>query len=328
MALPKKLQLLQDLIEPDLQQLDRLIKRRLHSEVPLISQLGNHIAQSGGKRLRPILLLLAAGCFPRPSQYIHELAAVIELIHTATLLHDDVVDDSMLRHGKITANQRWGNEASVLVGDFVYSRAFQIMVESESLQVMKILADATNAIAVGEVRQLAMQKHCQATEKECLDIIYCKTAKLFEAAAQLGAVTGGGTESQIHALSQYGANFGIAYQLIDDVLDYAQADQKWGKGNCTDLRNGKPTLPLLHAMWNARDDNARELISQTIKRGGVDAKVEEIMVIIKDTKTLEYIKSLAEQYAHKAIECLDCLPESRYTEALRQLAEFSVEREY
>jgi len=232
------------LIKDDMQKVDRLIHEKLHSEVGLIDQLGHYIVNSGGKRLRPALVLLSTNCFAHTENQHIDLAAIIEFIHTATLLHDDVVDASLLRRGKATANQRWGNEASVLVGDFLYSRAFQMMVEVKSIHIMEIMANTTNTIAEGEVQQLINRHDSETTEQHYLQVIHNKTAKLFEAATQVGAVVAGQDEQTEQAMAMYGKHLGIAYQLIDDVLDYSASSEALGKNIGDDLAEGKPTLPL------------------------------------------------------------------------------------
>ena len=320
------LQTIQALIKDDMQKVDSLIQEKLHSDIGLIDQLGHYIVNSGGKRLRPALVLLSANCFAyRESRHI-ELAAIIEFIHTATLLHDDVVDASMLRRGKATANQRWGNEASVLVGDFLYSRAFQMMVEVKSMHVMAILADATNKIAEGEVQQLINRHDPDTTEQSYLQVIHNKTAKLFEAAARAGAVIAGQDKQTEQTMAIYGKHLGIAYQLIDDVLDYSAASESLGKNIGDDLAEGKPTLPLLYAMWHGSDEQAA-VIRNAIKSGSL-RDMEQISEAIATTGAIRYTRKRARQEADIAIQSLGELPQSEYLDALFALARFAIERTY
>ena len=320
------LETIQALIRDDMQKVDRLIQEKLHSEIGLIDQLGHYIVNSGGKRLRPALVLLSANCFAyRENQHI-ELAATIEFIHTATLLHDDVVDASMLRRGRATANQRWGNEASVLVGDFLYSRAFQMMVEVKSMHVMAILANATNKISEGEVQQLINRHDPETTEQRYMEVIHNKTAKLFEAAAQVGAAIAGQDKPMEQAMAIYGKHLGIAYQLIDDVLDYSVASENLGKNIGDDLAEGKPTLPLLYALWHGSDKQAA-VIRNAIKQGSLH-DMEQINEIIATTGAIRYTRNRARQEADIAIQALAALPQSEYLEALYTLINFAIERTY
>ncbi len=314
------------LITEDMRAVDHTIRQQLHSHVVLIDQLAAYIINSGGKRLRPALVVLAArACDYRGDKHI-DAAAIIEFIHTATLLHDDVVDDSELRRGRQTAHVIWGNEASVLVGDFLYSRSFQMMVGIDSMRVMKILADTTNTIAEGEVMQLLNCHDPDTTEERYIDVIYCKTAKLFEAAAQLGAVLAGRPEPEERALAGYGRHLGIAFQLIDDMLDYSASNEELGKNIGDDLAEGKPTLPLIYAI---RHGNTEEVavIREVITRGGRES-IEVVTKTIESTGALAYTATLAKREAALAIETLDLLPASPYKEALIGLAEFSVNRTY
>ena len=320
------LESIQALIRDDMQKVDSLIQEKLHSEIGLIDQLGHYIVNSGGKRLRPALVLLSANCFAYRAGLHIKLAAVIEFIHTATLLHDDVVDASMLRRGKETANQRWGNEASVLVGDFLYSRAFQMMVEAGSIHVMEIMADATNTIAEGEVQQLINRHDPGTTEQRYLQVIHNKTAKLFEAAARVGAVIAGQDRQTEQAMSNYGRHLGIAYQLIDDALDYSAPSENLGKNIGDDLAEGKPTLPLLYALWNSSDEQAA-LIRSAIKRGSLE-NMEQICTTIAETGAIHYTRDRARQEADIAMQSLQGLPQSRYLDALFTLAHFATERNY
>lgn len=315
---------LRALISGDMAKVNELIHAQLHSDVSLIDQLGHYIVNSGGKRLRPALVLLSSGVFSYEGEKHLELAAIIEFIHTATLLHDDVVDASLLRRGRDTANQRWGNEASVLVGDFVYSRAFQMMVKIDSMRIMEILSEATNTIAEGEVQQLLNRHDPETTEERYLQVIHDKTAKLFEAAAQLGAVVCERPLEEEQAMSDYGKCLGVAYQLIDDVFDYSATAEELGKNIGDDLAEGKPTLPLLYAMWNGNKTQSA-LIREAIENGGLD-NIDAIKEAIESTHAIAYTAELAEQAANKAIKALAGLPQSAYLDALHSLARFSIER--
>ena len=314
------------LVSADMQQVDQLIQTCLHSDVNLIDQLGHYIVNSGGKRLRPVLLLLIARHFNYTGTQHINLAAIIEFIHTATLLHDDVVDASLLRRGKITANQRWGNEASVLVGDFLYSRAFQMMIQSDSMRVMEILANATNIIAEGEVLQLINRHDPQTTEERYLQVIRNKTSKLFEAGCQLAAVICNRPRQEEEALAVYGAKLGTAFQLIDDALDYSATSVELGKNIGDDLSEGKPTLPLLYAMWHGQEEEAN-IIRNAIINGGLD-DIEKIRAAIESTGAIEYTARLAEREANQAIGSIQGLEHSIYSEALNVLARFAVERKF
>ncbi|MGH8120344.1 MAG: polyprenyl synthetase family protein [Gammaproteobacteria bacterium] len=306
---------------------DRLIQDCLYSDIPLIDQLGHYIVNSGGKRLRPILILLIAKHFNYRGDQQINIAAIIELVHTATLLHDDVVDASALRRGKITANQRWGNEASVLVGDFLYSRAFQMMVDTESLRVMEILAQATNTIAEGEVQQLLSRNDPKITEARYLEVVRNKTAKLFEASGQLAAVVCRRPGHEERALANYGANLGVAFQLIDDVLDYSATSSELGKNIGDDLGEGKPTLPLLYAMWHGTPAQ-KKLIRQAIIHGGLD-NIGKIQQAIASTGAIAYTARLAEKAAGRAIKCLGIMQRrSIYREALQGLARYALQRNH
>lgn len=314
------------LIAEDKSAVDEIIKHRLRSEVVLVNQLGHYIVSSGGKRLRPIILLLSARASGYQGEHHSQLAAVIEFIHTATLLHDDVVDASDLRRGQDTANAIWGNEASVLVGDFLYSRAFQMMVEVGSMRIMDVLAHATNVIAEGEVLQLMNCNEPDTTEERYLEVIRFKTAKLFEAAAQIGPILCDANEQHIDAMAKYGMHLGTAFQLIDDVLDYSATSDEMGKNIGDDLAEGKPTLPLIHAM---REGNAaqRKLIRTAIEQGGREY-IDEVVAAIHATGAIEYTANAAEKEAERAKKQLDILPASPYKEALLTLAAFSVNRNH
>ena len=312
------------LIKDDIDKVNHLIHNRLYSDVELINQLGNYIVSSGGKRLRPILVLLGAGVFSYKGNRHIELAAIVEFIHTATLLHDDVVDASLLRRGQKTANQRWGNEASVLVGDFLYSRAFQMMVDVNSMRIMEIMSETTNIIAEGEVQQLINCHDPSTTEERYLNVIHNKTAKLFEAASQIGAIICNRPIEDELAMAAYGRHLGTAYQLIDDVLDYSGAANELGKNIGDDLSEGKPTLPLLYAMEHSTALQST-LIRDAIENGGID-KLDEIMDALVSTGAITYTARRANEEADKAINVLSNLPETEYREALLTLARFSIER--
>lgn len=314
------------LISADMEKVNHLIEESLYSEVGLIDQLGHYIINSGGKRLRPAIVLLSAGLFSYKGKQHLNLAAIIEFIHTATLLHDDVVDASLLRRGHETANQKWGNEASVLVGDFVYSRAFQMMVNTDSMRVMQILAETTNTIAEGEVQQLINRQDPDTSQENYLKVIRHKTAKLFEAAAQLGAVIANRSEREIEAMAAYGRHLGTAFQLIDDVLDYSSSTDELGKNIGDDLAEGKPTLPLLYAMWNGSEEEA-DIIRHAIEHGGLE-HIEKIKQTINRTGAIAYTAKIADEEAQLAINELNGLPASEYLDALYALARFSVERQF
>jgi octaprenyl-diphosphate synthase len=320
------LESLQNFIADDMLAVDRVIRERLHSEVVLICQVSEYIINSGGKRLRPALVLLSAGCFGYRGSAHHELAAVVEFIHTATLLHDDVVDESELRRGRQTANALFGNAASVLVGDFLYSRAFQMMVGVDSMEVMRILSDATNTIAEGEVLQLLNCNDPDINEDSYLRVIRYKTAKLFEAAGRLGAVIGGGSAADKDALARYGMHLGTAFQLIDDVLDYSGDFLKTGKNIGDDLAEGKPTLPLLYAMRHGTATQAAS-IREAILNGGL-TEFQSVLAAIKDTDALAYTRERAAAEADAACAAISDLPDSNYKTALLQLAAFAVSRSF
>jgi octaprenyl-diphosphate synthase len=315
-----------DLIADDKQAVDRLIQARLASNVVLIDQISHYIINSGGKRLRPVLVLLAARALGYQGPHHIDLAAVIEFIHTATLLHDDVVDASELRRGRQSANAVFGNEASVLVGDFLYSRAFQMMVGVGSMRVMQILSDATNTIAEGEVLQLLNCHDPDTTEQRYMDVIHYKTAKLFEAASQLGAVLAGRPGDEEQAMARYGMHLGTAFQLVDDVLDYSASSEQLGKNIGDDLAEGKPTLPLIYAMRQGSPEQAA-LIRHAIENGGRE-NMAEITAAIESTGAIAYTSRSARQEADRALAELANFPDSPYKQALAALAEFSVARAY
>jgi len=314
------------LIADDRTAVDTLITQRLRSEVVLINQIGHYIINSGGKRLRPVLLLLTARAFGYQGTDHHELAAVVEFIHTATLLHDDVVDGSELRRGKETANNVWGNEASVLVGDFLYSRAFQMMVSVNNMRVMEILSETTNTIAEGEVKQLLNVHNADLDEEGYLDVIRSKTAKLFESSAQLGAVLTGRSAEEERAMADYGMYLGTAFQLIDDALDYSASSEDLGKNIGDDLAEGKPTLPLIHVINQGTPEQAA-LVREALEQGGRD-RIDEISAAIESAGAIAYTSRSAQKEADKAIAALAVLEDSPYKEALITLANFAVQRNH
>jgi octaprenyl-diphosphate synthase len=320
------LESLQTFLGDDMHEVDRVIRESLHSDVVLIRQVSEYIINSGGKRLRPVLVLLSAGCFGYQGKAHYELAAVVEFIHTATLLHDDVVDESELRRGRETANALFGNAASVLVGDFLYSRAFQMMVSVDNMEVMRILSDATNTIAEGEVLQLLNCNDPDIDEENYLRVIRYKTAKLFQAAGRLGAVIGGGSEAEKDALARYGMHLSTAFQLIDDVLDYSGDFLKTGKNIGDDLAEGKPTLPLLYAMKHGTAAQAAS-IRQAIEHGGL-TEFQSVLAAIKDTDSLQYTRNQAQREVEIACEAISVLPDTKYKSALLQLAAFAVDRSF
>jgi octaprenyl-diphosphate synthase len=316
----------QELLAGDMAALDGVIRARLHSEVVLVRQVAEYIIHSGGKRLRPVVVLLTAKALGYDGSHHHELAAVVEFIHTATLLHDDVVDESQLRRGQDTANARFGNATSVLVGDFLYSRAFQMMVTVQNMRVMEVLADATNTIAEGEVLQLMNCHDPDVTEEAYMRVIRYKTARLFDAAGRLGAIVAGRDRAVEDALGAYGMHLGTAFQLIDDVLDYSGDKAATGKNVGDDLAEGKPTLPLLHVMRHGTPEQAKR-VREAIASGGTQ-DFSAILHAIRDTKALEYTRQRAEQEAQMAVEALAGLPPGVYREALIELASFAVHRNY
>jgi octaprenyl-diphosphate synthase len=303
-----------------------VIRQQLHSDVPLVNQIAEYIISAGGKRIRPVLVLLVANAFGYRGTHHHDLACVVEFIHTATLLHDDVVDESSMRRGRQTANALFGNAASVLVGDFVYSRAFQMMVNVGNMRVMQILADATNVIAEGEVLQLLNMHDPDVTEERYLQVIRSKTAKLFEAAAQLGALIAGAPTAAIEAAAEYGRSLGTAFQLIDDVLDYSGNASDIGKNVGDDLREGKPTLPLIYLMQHG-EPSQRELVRACIETGD-ENHFDEILQAITNSGALDYTKREAEKAARRAVESIAGLPDSDFKNSLLQLCAFAVDRNH
>ena len=314
----------QALASADMQAVNALIRTRLASDVVLVNQVAEHIVGGGGKRLRPLLHLVAAQAAGYRGRDHITLAAVIEFIHTATLLHDDVVDESDLRRGRKTANAVWGNAASVLVGDFLYSRAFQMMVELDRMRVMQILADTTNRIAEGEVLQLLNIGNPETGEQAYLDVIERKTAVLFSAATRLGAVLAGLSRDEEDALARYGLDLGFAFQIADDVLDYASDAGTLGKNVGDDLAEGKPTLPLIRAIANSEPAQA-ERLRQAIRDGGRDA-LGDVLAAIGATGALEYARDRAHAYARSARDALDALPRSDARDALGVLADYAIDR--
>ncbi|TBR40803.1 octaprenyl diphosphate synthase [Marinomonas agarivorans] len=308
---------------------NQCITSQLKSQIPLIEQIGYYIVSNGGKRLRPLMTLIAArACNPDLSQSSLDktikMATIIEFIHTATLLHDDVVDESDMRRGKKTANEEWGNAPSVLVGDFLYSRAFQIMVEVGSMKCMEILSETTNIISEGEVQQLINCGDPNTTEENYFKVIQYKTAKLFEGAALCGAIVSNASISQQTALANYGMHLGTAFQLIDDIMDYTSTAEEMGKNIGDDLAEGKPTLPLIFTMMNANEDAANR-VRQAIENGGLE-KLEQIIDDVKTCGAIQYTETAAKKQAELAIQAINALPESLYKDALIELAHSAVNR--
>ncbi len=313
-------------VAEDRKAVDTLILRRLQSDVALINQIGRYIVGSGGKRLRPLAVLLSARACGYPGTRHVDLAAIVEFIHTATLLHDDVVDGSRLRRNRETANVVFGNEASVLVGDFLYSRAFEMMVDVGSMRVMEILARATNRIAEGEVLQLLNTGDPDTDETRYMEVIERKTATLFEAGTRLGAVINGSDPAVEEAAAQYGLNLGIAFQLIDDALDYGTDAAELGKNVGDDLDEGKPTLPIIRAI-QAGSPEQRELLRGAIENGG-RGKIEAVTAAIASTGAITYTMALARSYAQRAKDALGVLPPSAAADALAAMADFAVIRSH
>ena len=306
------------IIAQDMRELDQVIAHRLDSGVPLVGQVARYIIAAGGKRLRPALLLLTCGALGYRGEQHFNLAAVVEFIHTATLLHDDVVDDSVLRRGKPTANETFGNPASVLVGDFLYSRAFQMMVCSQNMRIMQVLADATNVIAEGEVQQLMNMHNAALDEAGYLQVIRSKTAKLFEASARVGAILSNSSAAMEEACAEYGQALGTAFQVIDDVLDYTGDAAVMGKNLGDDLREGKTTLPLIAAMERGTPSQ-RNIIKTAIETGGV-TMLDEVVSIVRTTGALDVARLAATQEAQRAIAAARQLPAGPHTECLLQLS--------
>jgi octaprenyl-diphosphate synthase len=320
------LELIRAPVADDLKAVDRVIVARLASDVVLVNQVAQYIVGGGGKRLRPLSVLLAArACGYSGSRHV-EGAAVIEFIHTATLLHDDVVDGSDMRRGRDTANHVWGNEASVLVGDYLYSRAFQMMVDLGNMRIQGVMADATNMIAEGEVLQLMNAHDADTTEQRYLDVIFRKTAKLFEAGAQMAAILSGAPEPVERAMVEYGRRLGMAFQLVDDALDYRANREELGKNLGDDLADGKPTLPLIYALGHSSGEDVA-LLRNAIENGSL-ADLERVTRAIESSGGLEYTARLARSEASLAKQALDRVPDSAHRRALLALADFAVERAY
>ncbi|AAP95621.1 octaprenyl diphosphate synthase [[Haemophilus] ducreyi] len=321
------LEQIQALAQQDMQAVDQEILAQLNSEVPLINQLGHYIISGGGKRIRPLIAVLAANALCYTGRKHLTCAAFIEFVHTATLLHDDVVDESALRRGRETANAIFGNAASVLVGDFIYTRSFQMMTSVDSLEVLKVMSAATNALAEGEVQQLMNINDPHTTEANYMRVIYNKTARLFEAATQCVAIVAGASQQIEQALKAYGCYLGTAFQLVDDILDYSAKAEQFGKNVGDDFVEGKPTLPLLHALQHANEAQA-SMIREAIEHGGERAKIPMVLAIMAEHKSLEYAMARAKQEAQKAVAALDILADTEYKKALISLAYLSVDRRY
>ncbi|ALD44343.1 MULTISPECIES: octaprenyl diphosphate synthase [Serratia] len=316
-----------ELTAQDMAAVNATILEQLNSDVTLINQLGYYIISGGGKRIRPMIAVLAARALGYEGNKHVTVAALIEFIHTATLLHDDVVDESDMRRGKATANAAFGNAASVLVGDFIYTRAFQMMTSLESLRVLALMSEAVNVIAEGEVLQLMNVHDPDISEESYMRVIYSKTARLFEAAAQSSAILSGANAEQEKALQDYGRYLGTAFQLIDDLLDYSADGSTLGKNTGDDLNEGKPTLPLLHAMHNG-DDAQREMIRGAIEQGNGRHLLEPVLQAMQQCGSLEYTRQRAEEEADKAIAALQVLPVSEHRTALEGLAHLAVQRDF
>ncbi len=316
---------IQTLAQQDMSAVNDLIYSQIQSGVALINQLGIYIVNGGGKRMRPILTVLAANALNYQGKDHIRIAAIIEFIHTATLLHDDVVDESNMRRGRETANALFGNSASVLVGDFLYTRSFQMMVELDHMRIMKILSDATNIVAEGEVLQLMNCNDPDTTENSYMEVIYCKTAKLFEAATQLAAVVSKQPDNIEKAMQEYGKHLGTAFQLVDDIMDYTADAKEMGKNVGDDLAEGKPTLPLLYAMQKGTDQQ-RQVIRDAIEHCNGMEHLEEILSIMTETGSLTYTQQKAEEEADLAIQALAIIPDSEYKDALIALAHIAANR--
>ena len=318
---------IQALAQQDMTAVNDLIFSKLHSDVALINQLGVYIVNGGGKRMRPLLTVLAARAIGYQGEEHLQLAAIVEFIHTSTLLHDDVVDESNMRRGRETANAMFGNSASVLVGDFLYSRSFQMMSQLRNLRIMDILSDATNIIAEGEVLQLMNCNDPDTTEDSYMKVIYCKTAKLFEAATRLAAVIAKQDDATELAMLNYGKHLGTAFQLVDDIMDYTADAQEMGKNVGDDLAEGKPTLPLLYAMKNGNEQQSA-MIRDAIEHGNGMDNLNDILAAMTQTGALVYTQQKAEQEADKAINAVAMLPESAYKQALISLAHIAANRSH
>jgi len=314
-------------VEPDFQAVNKFIVEQLHSNVPLVESIGHYIVDAGGKRLRPLLVLLSArACGISNEQHI-PMAAVVEFIHTATLLHDDVVDMSTLRRGRPTVNAEWNNPSSVLVGDFIYSRAFQVLVQIGDMRIMEIMADTTNRIAEGEVLQLISKTNTNVSESTYSQVIQSKTAILFQAAAQCGAILGGADEDNCEALKTFGNHLGIAFQLIDDALDYDGDAEAMGKNVGDDLAEGKSTLPLIHAMENGTQAEV-DLIREALAAESLEpALLQNVIQIVRNSDALSYTRDKAQQEVNNALRCLENLPASTFRDSMADLARFAMNRD-
>lgn len=311
-------------VEAEFEAVNTTIFQQLSSNIPLVETIGHYIIDSGGKRLRPLLALLSARALNYQGQQHINLATIIEFLHTATLLHDDVVDTSDMRRGKATANAEWGNAPSVLVGDFLYSRAFQMMVSLADMDIMKILSDTTNVIAEGEVQQLINCNDPDVTEDNYMTVIRSKTAVLFAASSECGAIIAGASPSQVEAMKNYGLHIGVAFQLVDDLLDYCGNADEMGKNVGDDLAEGKPTLPLIYTMAHGSPDQ-QQLIRQAIEHGGLE-NIEAITKAVQGSGALDFTAQKAKQEALQAVDCLSELPESNIKDAMRVLADFAIAR--
>lgn len=326
-SLKERLESIRQPVTTDLAGIDNLIITELVSDIPLIQLITKHIIKSGGKRLRPLLVALSARATGYTGSDEHlELAAIIEFVHTATLLHDDVVDESNLRRGQDTANAVWGNQASVLVGDFLYSRAFQLLARRSHTAIMQVLSNTTNAIAEGEVLQLMNRHDAELSEAGYMDVINRKTAKLFESSAEIGAILGTDNLEQQQAMVQYGLNLGLAFQIIDDLLDYTASPETMGKNVGDDLAEGKMTLPLIYALQNT-DEHHRQHIQTAIKQGLLE-EYDVVMEAITQTNACDYCLQVARHHAELAKAGLEALPPSPYRQALYELIDFVVERNF
>ncbi len=317
---------IRSVVETEFLAVNDFIVEQLHSEVALVESIGHYIVDAGGKRLRPMLTLLASKACGIDSQQHIPMAAVIEFIHTATLLHDDVVDMSTLRRGRPTANSKWNNPSSVLVGDFIYSRAFQVLVKIGDMRIMKIIADTTNKIAEGEVLQLIAKNNPNASEANYMQVIENKTAILFQAAAQCGALLANADEASEKGLQNFGKSIGMAFQLIDDVLDYAGDATDLGKNIGDDLAEGKPTLPLIYAIEKG-DKQQQKLIQQALRTEQLNPEMlKDVIEIVRQSGGLEYTQSLAKAQSKAALNCLQALPDSEYRQAMKAMVNFSLSR--
>lgn len=313
-------------VADDFNAVDGIIRKQLTSHVPLVEKIGDYIVSAGGKRLRPLLVLLSGSALGYRNDQLRLLAAIIEFLHTSTLLHDDVVDASGLRRGRSTANSLWGNAPSVLVGDFLYARSFEMMVELASMPVMRIISQATRVIAEGEVLQLSKIRDASTTEETYMEVIRGKTAMLFEASSHSAAVLAGASAEQAEALRQFGDLLGIAFQLVDDLLDYRGDAETLGKNVGDDLAEGKPTLPLIYTMREGTPEQAA-LVRQAIQKGGIE-NLSSILEAVEAAGALDYTARLARDHADRAIACLDVLPDNEYRDAMIELTRFAVARTY